>query len=161
MASWVRQRAEQVQKEEERRQQEREWAIAQEKIVARKIRPLWEQLVACVTQDVAEINKEFAFDRSRETEFFISENPCKIVVYKSRYPAVRLTASLDEERHSINVLYATTQHDHAPTYERKLSIKFHLDDKGDLYLTQERPMTCSEASQFLLEQVISPAKDFL
>jgi hypothetical protein len=160
MASWVRQRAEQVQKEDERRRQEREWTIARERIIARKIRPLWEQFVACVEQDVNEINKEFSFDPGRKAEFSTSDNPPQIRVHKSHYPAIRLNVILDEPSQRIAVLYEITLHSDASTQEEHGGgFAFDLDDKGDLYLTRKgQPVTCSEASQFLLERIISPVK---
>lgn len=154
--SWVQERVQQIKQAEESQTSQREWQLHCERVINAKAPELTRSVWSAMERDVQEFNDSFPTTPQRKIEF--QKQPSdRILVRKPYFPALILEARLDLEGRAIRFTCSMTP-DSESSPQRSVGIlRIRVFDDGNLMLFNgERPLTCEEASQLLLDSILRP-----
>jgi hypothetical protein len=154
--SWATERAEQIKQHEYSRASNREWQLHSDKMIRAKAPALWASLASAIERDVSEFNKALPDNPQHQIEFQTAV-PSGLIARKPCFPALRLTAWLKTEEHTIRFTIAKTLDHDSSARQTTGILRIRLFDDGQLYLLNgERLLTIEEASQLLLDSLLRP-----
>jgi seryl-tRNA synthetase len=154
--SWVQERVEEIKRAEESQVSQREWQLHCERVIRAKAPDLARSVWSAIERDIQQFNESFPNIPHRKIEFH-KQPSNRVLVRKPHYPALILEAWLDLEGRAIRFTCSMTADSESSPQHTVGVFRIRLFDDGNLMLFNgERPLTCEEASQLLLDPILRP-----
>ncbi len=146
---WATEESKQLEMEERRSREQREWAVHCEKVISRDSPQLFKQLVAYLVQQT----NQFAADHPGFGIAADPKNANLLRIHKTTYPTLTLDVRLTDRTVEMHWMVVENQRS-APVQDEK-QIAFTVDSAGELYLDHK---PCNECGDRILGTILSPLR---
>ncbi|MFZ3214198.1 MAG: hypothetical protein WA188_22050 [Terriglobales bacterium] len=151
MTSWIEDSAEQVKRQHDTTQKEREWQLHASRVIRSRSGEVVEELEKVVRADVDRWNAEFKSDPSKQVGD-VSKILNGFRVRRTYYPAFTLEVCFDPESNTIRYQSAERRSMDSDPQQRRGVFRLSLSADGNIYLIHsDQPLSFEEASKLLLE----------
>jgi hypothetical protein len=153
--SWVEDEAKEIKQQNERKHEERDWALHKSRLLAERRFEIWTAILEQIKKDVAVFNRLFEADQRAQIEIY--EAPAhSVTLVKNFHPSVTVTTQIQGSGRTIRLTVRKVHDPLGVPVEKSDAIMVDMDERENVEFSRsgERLSSVDDISQSVLPPIL-------